>query len=512
MAEQGLILVPERELPTEAGYVVVGGGTSGNVIAHRLARAGHDVLVLEAGPDFGPFGSGAWPADILDATRLGHSNDWGYDSGETLPVRVGFERARAIGGCSDFNGTTQTWGHRRDYDDWEAAGNPGWGADELKPLFDQGTRMMRVKRYRADELTPWQNAWYEGGSAIGLPKLETLNELDETVGFAPEDNNIVDGVRWNTAFAYLDPVRHLPNLRVVGEAHVDRVILAGGRTRGVSVVHQGRLVDVWSENVVVCGGAFNSPQVLQRSGLGPSALLKELGIEVVEDLPGVGENLHDQPFALMSWSGSERMSAAMDALRASGWAPDEQAMAKSASSFDPDVFDLHFLPYSPTHRGDAKRWSCGVGALLPRSRGYVRITSRDLEAKPLIDHRFLSDPEGHDAKVLAEGMEQLRAIAAAPEMAALVGREIHPGADVHNLVAHVQANPDNYWHPVGTCAMGPAEDPGAVVGNRGQVHGVEGLFVADASIMPRIPRATTAMPAVVIGERIAAFLLESAGS
>jgi choline dehydrogenase len=498
-------------LPAEAEYVVVGGGTSGNVVAARLAEAGADVLVLEAGPDFGAFGSEGWPSDILDATRLGHSHDWGYDSGDTLAVRVGFERARAIGGCSDFNGTTQTWGHRRDYDDWAAAGNTGWSADELLPLFDEGTRKMRVKRYRADELTPWQHAWYEGGTAIGLPQLETLNDLDETVGFAPEDNNIVDGIRWNSAFAYLDPVRHLPNLRIVGEAHVDRVVVEHGRVVGVDVVWRGAHHVVRAGEVVVAGGTYNSPQVLQRSGIGSATLLRGLGIPVVADLPGVGENLHDQPFALMSWAGTERMAAAMERTRAAGWAPDEQAMAKAASSFDPDVFDIHFLPYSPSHRGDAKRWSCGVGALLPDSRGHVRIVSTDLEAKPLIDHRFLSDPEGHDAAVLAEGMEQLRAIAAVPAMAALVGEEIHPGPGVGDhaaLVAHVEANPDNYWHPVGTCRMGPDSDPTTVVDPQGRVHGVDGLRVADCSIMPRIPRATTAMPAIVIGERIASFLTD----
>lgn len=495
----------------EPQYVIVGGGTSGNVIAARLAAAGKEVLVLEAGPDFGPFGSGSWPADLLDATRLGHSHDWGYDSGDTLPRKVGFERARAIGGCSDFNGTTQTWGYRRDYDDWAAAGNDGWSADELRPLFAEGTRMMRVKRYRAAELTPWQRAWYDAGTVIGLPRLETLNDLDQTVGFAPEDNNVVDGIRWNTAFAYLDQVRELPNLRIAGRAHVDRVIIERGRAAGVEVVWDGVRRIARAERVVVCGGTFNSPQVLQRSGIGPAALLRALGIPVVANVPGVGENLHDQPFALMSWAGSQRMAKEMASLRASGWVPDEQAMAKAASSFDPSAFDLHFLPYSPTHRGDEKRWSCGVAALQPRSRGHVRIISRDPEAKPLIDHRFLSDAEGHDARALAEGMEQLRAMAAGPGLAELAGAEIHPGPDtsgLDGLIAHVTANPDNYWHPVGTCKMGPADDTGAVVDPRGRVHGVAGLWVADCSIMPKIPRATTAMPAVVIGERVAGFLLE----
>jgi choline dehydrogenase len=496
-------------LPESCEYVVVGGGTSGNVVAARLTESGRPVLVLEAGPDFGPFGTPGWPADILDATRLGHSNDWGYDSGDTLPVRVGFERARAIGGCSDFNGTTQTWGHRRDYDAWAQAGNPGWSTDELLPLFAEGTRKMRVKRYTAAELTPWQHAWYDAGTERGLPQLETLNNLDETVGFAPEDNNIVDGVRWNTAFAYLDPVRHLRNLRIVGDAHVARVLIEQGRAVGVEVLWHGETHVVRCAQVIVAGGTYNSPQVLQRSGIGPAGVLSSLGIPVVAELPGVGENLHDQPFALMSWAGSEAMTERMDQLRATGWAPDEQAMAKAASSFDPDVFDLHFLPYSPSHLFDRKRWSCGVGALLPESRGYVRITSTDPEQKPLIDHRFLSDAEGHDARVLAEGMQQLREIAAVPRMAALVGAEIYPGpqtASTDELIAHVNADPDNYWHPVGTCKMGPASDPAAVVDHQGRVHGVEGLRVADASIMPRIPRATTAMPTVVVGERIAQFL------
>ncbi|MGA1837420.1 FAD-dependent oxidoreductase [Herbiconiux sp. 11R-BC] len=505
----------ERDaLPAESEYVIVGGGTAGNVVAARLAEAGAEVLVLEAGPDFGPFGSPEWPADILDATRLGHSNDWGYDSGDTLPVTVAFERARAIGGCSDFNGTTQTWGHRRDYDGWAEAGNPGWSTDELLPFFEAGTAAMRVKRYTAEELTPWQYAWYDGGTTIGLPKLETLNVMDETVGFAPEDNNIVDGIRWNTAFAYLDPARQLPGLTVVGEAHVARVLVQNGAVTGVEVQWRGAAHVVRTRKVVVAGGAYNSPQLLQRSGIGPAALLGELEIPVLVELRGVGENLHDQPFALMSWSGTERMEREMGALRETGWAPDEQAMAKAASSFDPEVFDMHFLPYSPSHLFDRKRWSCGVGALLPDSRGFVRISSRDPEAKPVIDHRFLSDPAGHDARVLAEGMEQLRAIAGTSTMAGLVGAEIHPGPEVGDLdalIAHVNANPDNYWHPVGTCKMGPASDPTAVVDARGQVHGVTGCWVADASIMPVVPRATTAMPVVVVGERIASFLLEDRG-
>lgn len=502
-------------LPEAAEYVVVGGGTAGSAVAARLAEAGHDVLVLEAGPDFGPQGAASWPADFVDATRLGRSHDWGYDSGDTYPWTVGFERARAIGGSSDVNGCTQTWGHRRDYDAWAEAGLVGWAADDLAPLFAGGMERMRVRQFAADELTPWQHAWYDAAPAVGMPRLTSLNDLDEAAGFAPEAMNIQDGVRINASFAYLDPVRGLAHLRIVEDALVDRVVIERGVATGVVVHHRGEVSTVRAGTVVLAGGAYNSPTILLRSGIGPFAQLAPLGIPLVHHLPGVGENLHDQPFLLMSFAGSDRMAAEMDAARATGWTPDEQAMGKAASSLETEAFDLHFLPYSPTHRGDGKRWSIGTSALLPRSRGFVRLRSADPEAKPWIDHRFLSDAEGADVAMLIEGASMLRELAATAALSPLVGAEIHPGPETFArdaLAAHLYRHPDNYWHPVGTCRMGVAGDPGAVVDERARVHGIEGLRVADASIMPRIPRATTAMPSVVMGEKVAAMLLEEASA
>lgn len=500
-------------LPPESEYVIVGGGTAGNVVAARLAEAGHEVLVLEAGPDFGPQGSPAWPADLLDATRLGRSHDWGYDSADTYPWQVGFERARAIGGSSDMNGCTQTWGHRRDYDAWAESGLDGWSMDELLPLFEAGTERMRVRRFTADELTPWQHAWYEAAPGVGMPMRETLNDVDEASGFAPEEMNIQDGVRINTAIAYLDPVRQLPNLTIVGDALVERVVIEGARATGVVVAHHGESVTVRAGTVVLAGGTYNSPTVLLRSGIGSFAQLAPLDIPLVHHLPGVGENLHDQPFLLMSFEGSQAMTATMSAAREAGWTPDEQAMGKAASSVEHEAFDLHFLPYSPTHRGERTRWSIGTSALLPRSRGFVRLRSADPEERPRIDHRFLTDPEGIDVTMLADGARIVRELAATPALAPLVGRELHPGPDTFDaaaLRAHLYANPDNYWHPVGTCRMGAADDPMAVVDARGRVHGIEGLRVADCAIMPVTPRATTAMPAVVVGENIARMLIADA--
>jgi choline dehydrogenase len=252
--------------------------------------------------------------------------------------------------------------------------------------------------------------------------------------------------------------------------------------------------------------------VLQRSGVGPADALRRLGVEVAVDLPGVGENLHDQPFLLMTWQGRPAMHGAMDRAAAAGaWLPDEQTMAKAASSYADGVFDLHLLPYSPIRTGQtARSWHAGASALLPKSRGRVRITAGDPEAKPLLDHGFLTDPEGHDLAVLCEGIELLRELASQPGLAPLLGRELAPGESLRTrdaLTQHLLAHRDNYWHPVGTCKMGPTSDPLAVVDASGAVYGLEGCVVADASLIPVIPRATTAMPVTVVAERVAQALL-----
>jgi len=242
--------------------------------------------------------------------------------------------------------------------------------------------------------------------------------------------------------------------------------------------------------------------------VGPAAELAALEIPVTTDLPGVGANLHDQPFVLLSWEGSPDLAQAMDAFTARGWAPDEQVMAKVASSFDPDCFDLHLLPYSPTHLGPGRTWHAGAGALCPRSRGHVRLKSRDPTVLPVVDHSFLRDPEGHDSAVLIEGLTKLRELATQPSLRELLGAETLPGpaglSKPEELRAYLLGHIDNYWHPVGTCAMG------AVCDGRGDVRGLEGCLVADCALMPAVPRATTALPAAVIGERIAELVLEAA--
>jgi choline dehydrogenase len=263
--------------------------------------------------------------------------------------------------------------------------------------------------------------------------------------------------------------------------------------------------------VILAGGTFCTPAVLLRSGVGPLAELAALEIPQVLDLPGVGAALHDQPFIMMRWQGSSAISAAMLKRESQGWTPDEQAMAKAASSLEREAFDLHVLPYSPTHLFGERSWHAGVGALCPRSRGRVWLASRDPAVLPCVDHAFLSDAEGHDAQVLLDGIALLREMARLPHLATLLGDELRPGPALDTpqaLKAFLQQNPNSYWHPVGSCRMGPANDALSVVDADGAVHGLDGCYVADCSLMPFVPRATTAMPAVVIAERIAAGLLQ----
>jgi len=502
-------------LPAYADTVVIGAGTAGCAVAGVLAARGdQSVLLLEAGPDYGPHDSGRWPPDLLDARALPTaSHDWGYDSGTTWSYRtLPFERARVVGGCSAHNGCAEIWGSRLDYDDWAARGNPGWSTDALLPLFRAGAERLRVRRYGDDEITPFHAACLQAAPGAGIPLVDDLNDLDEDVGIATSPVNIADGVRWNAAFAYLDPVRNRPRFTVVDNALTDRLLLASGRVDAVVVVRDGGTATVRAGRVVLCAGAYGSPATLLRSGIGDAAELRRLGIAPLIDLPGVGRNLQDHPAGGLLFSGTPELERRMTAFARAHWMPEEQTIAKARSSRCDRGFDLHLFPTGgPEPAGDGWRWAFPVACMTPRSRGVLRLTSADPAAPPSIDHGYLTDPEGEDLRVLLDGLERTRALTAQPLLAALLGDELLPGSAVtarSDLAAMLTAYCMAYSHPVGTCGMGPARQPDAVVDARGKVHGVDNLYVADASVMPVIPRANTNMPALVVGLRIAQWLTE----
>jgi choline dehydrogenase len=507
----------QKRVPHEADTVVIGGGTAGAVVAGLLAAQSDDrVVVLEAGPDYGPFGDRRWPGDLLDARALGYTHDWNYASGDTYPNRVvNFERAKVIGGCSAHNGCAAIWGSRVDYDGWADLGLIGWSSEKLLPVFARAAERLRVRRYARHEVTPFQQACLDAAPGAGIPLTDDLNDFDQDEGMATSPVNILDGTRWNAAFAYLDPVRERPNLTIAGWSTADRLVIEHGVATSVHYIGPDGPGQISAARFVTAGGAYGSPAILLRSGIGDPGELREVGVDPVIPLPGVGRNLHDHPSVRLKFAGTSRLETAMTAFAREQWMPEEQTIAKIRSRLYPTSargFDLHLYPVGgPDSESETGwHWSLPVACMTPRSRGAVTLRSPDPEREPRIDHRYLSDPERHDRAVLREGLRTARKLAAQPELRNLLGSELSPGPAIQDdpaLEEWIEGVIEHYYHPVGTCAMGPDDDPLAVTDTRGRVHGMENVYVADCSIMPVIPRANTNLPAVVVGERVAGWLL-----
>ena len=495
-----------------ADTVVIGGGTAGAAVAARLAQAeSQSVMLIESGPDYGAFAEGGWPSQLLDARSLPAGHDWGYVNGASTgrPGHL-LERARVIGGCSSHNGCAAIWGSRVDYDDWAAAGSEGWSADDLLPFFKLATETLRVKRISSSEITPWQQACLDTAPKIGIPHVADLNNLDEDIGMSTSPVNIVDGVRWNTAFSYLDPLRGSESLSILAGMQVDRLHLEGSHVIAIEAIGADGPVRIEAGRVVVCAGTYGSPAILLRSGIGPSSELQALGIETKLDLP-VGSNLHDHPAVYLKYSGTPQLVAAMlDFAAKGGVLFSEQTIAKARSKYCTSAFDLHLFPIGGQFKDAADEWEflLPVANMVPRSRGTVKLTSADPFGTLKIDTAYLSDPEGQDLAVLWNGIELVRDYACQAPLAALIGKEIAPTVH-YKTPEDVRRDNLHYYHAVGTCKMGPESDPSAVVDPRGKVYGVDNLYVADASIIPVVPRANTNIPALVVGERIAAWLAQA---
>jgi choline dehydrogenase len=502
------------ELPRYADTVIVGGGSSGAVIAGRLAEHSNRlVLLLEAGPDYGSYTAGTWPQSLLDARTIPIGHDWNYVSAARYGKRgLALPRGRVLGGCSAVNGCAAIWGHRADYDEWERQGNPGWSTQEVLPFFQSAMQRMHVRTPGLKEINPWHQAILTSAPGAGIPLVEDLNDLEQDTGVAASPVNIAHGVRWNTAFAYLDPVRDRSNLLIRGNVLVDRLVVQKGRVTGLEVIAADRSVYVEAGQVVLCAGTYGSPALLLRSGIGKPEELQALGISPVHALPGVGQNLHDHSAIEVHYSGTPELVASMQAFgEAGGWLYEEQTIAKARSSLCQSAFDLHLYPIGgPTSsKGSSWLFTIPVAHMTPRSRGSLRISSCDPEAPPVIDPGYLTDPHAYDLAVLLDGIDLVRILAEQLPLARLIGTETLPGLHVQRrdeLRTYLHGHAEHYYHPVGTCKMGSASDPLAVVDACGQVHGMGGLIVADASIMPVIPRANTNIPCVVVGEKIASFL------
>nr|WP_315405471.1 GMC family oxidoreductase N-terminal domain-containing protein [uncultured Pseudomonas sp.] len=525
-------------------YVVVGAGPAGCLLANRLsADPGCRVLLLEAG------GRDNYPWIHIPVGYLycigNPRTDWCFKT-EAQPGldgrSLGYPRGKVLGGCSSINGMIYMRGQARDYDHWAEQGNPGWAWNDVLPLFKARENHFggaselhgnagewRVERQRYS----WAilDAFREAAAQSGIASIDDFNGGDNQ-GCGYFQVNQRSGVRWNAAKAFLRPVRHRPNLTVLTGVEVDKVLLDNGRASAVQARWQGSEQRYQARReIILCAGAVGSPGILQRSGIGPRPLLERLGIPVLHELPGVGGNLQDHLQLRLIYKVSNVRT--LNQVANTHWgklgmglrylydrsgplamAPSQLgAFVRSHPEQPTPNLQYHVQPLSldrfgePLHRFAA--FTASVCNLRPLSRGRVDIRSANPGDAPVIDPNYLSEPE--DLRVAAQAIRLTRQIVQAPALAAFAPVEYLPGAALDTEEQLQQAAGQigtTIFHPVGTCRMG--NGPLDVVDAQLRVHGVAGLRIADASIMPQITSGNTCSPTLMIGEKAAQLILKAA--
>ncbi len=526
-------------------YIIVGAGSAGCVLADRLTASGrHRVLLLEAGGK----DRNIWIHIPLGYGKLfGNARfNWMYQS-EPEPElnnrKVIQPRGKVLGGSSSINGLLYIRGQREDFDHWRQLGNTGWSFDDVLPFF----RRSEDQERGGDDLHgrggplavsdvaphPLCEAFIEAAEQAGYPRNDDFNgPTQEGAGYYQLTAR--NGRRCSTARGYLKPARRRPNLKIVSGALASRILFKGSRAVGVEYSEGSAVHRAFAEGeVILSGGAFNSPQLLQLSGVGPGSLLRSLGVDVLRDAPGVGADLQDHFQARFNYRCSEpitindamatmrgRVGAALDyafnrkgplsigAGYAGGFFKTDSSLAS------PDV-QIHFILFSADSVGQKLHsfpgFLASVCQLRPRSRGHVHIKSVDPTQAPAIQPNYMSD--AFDRDVMIEGMKLTRRIMGQPAISHYIVEELNPGSQCSSdadLLAFAREKGTTIFHPAGTCRMGP--DAAAVVDERLRLRGVDGLRVIDASIMPTVVSGNTNAAIVMIAEKGAQMILQDASA
>ncbi len=520
-------------------YVIIGAGSAGCVLANRLSEDPKvSVLLLEAGPkDSNPMIH--LPAGFARTLKDPKVN-WLYET-EPEPGTnnrpIVWPRGKVLGGSSSINGLLYVRGQRQDYDRWAQLGNRGWAWDDVEPYFRKSVDHAESGELHgtggplavsaAPDRHPVSDAFIAAGEQLGIPRRDDLNGLDQE-GIGYYHMTARNGLRVSAAKAFLKPIRSRRNLTIETDALAFRILLEGTRADGVAYSRNGRqCYGRAGREVLLCGGTVNSPQLLQLSGIGPASLLREHGIEVVADLPGVGENLQDhyvvgcayrctQPVTVnelsrglslareaVKWVVSRRGLLAMSAAHIG-------AFVKTRPELDSPDVQFHILPASMTQNIASGKldldpfpgMTCAPCQLRPESRGSIRIKSPLPTVHPAIRANYLS--ARLDQETVVESLKIARRIFNAAPLDPYRGAELEPGADVQSndeLLAFARERGNTIYHPAGTCKMG--SDPMAVVDAQLRVHGVQNLRVIDASIMPNLVSGNTNAPVIMIAEKAA---------
>ncbi|AXT84338.1 choline dehydrogenase [Aeromicrobium sp. A1-2] len=538
-------MTDKTSLRGEADYVVVGAGSAGSAVASRLAAAGASVILLEAGKkDTSILVTKPGMMGPMHAVpQIKKAFDWGY---KTTPQKhmldrvIPQTRGKVIGGSSSINGLLWVRGNRVNYDSWAAEGNAGWDADSVNKVyqrvedFEDGADDYRgaggpIKVTRHTQPTEASLQFEQAATdTLGVKNLNDYNAAEQE-GVSRFQQSAHGGKRYSASRGYLTNTDR-PTLQVQSEVHVQRIVIENGRATGVEVADKGgkkRTIRAGKE-VILSAGVFGSPQLLMLSGVGPAAHLAEHGIEVKADLP-VGDNLHDHLFVPTTFTMPNAIHRGIPTYFARGLAKE---MTRGGSFMENSVFEsvafvrtslatdapdmqLHVLPWaypSPNqdapirHKVDRHPALTILATLIyPRSRGSVRLASSDPSAAPIIDMNYLA--EADDRQVLLEGVEMIREIMASAAFGGNVKSELHPGAGIDSeaMKTELLNRATTVYHGVGTCRMGT--DERAVVGPDLKVKGIEGLRVADASIMPSIIGGNTNAPSIMIGDKAADLVL-----